>query len=95
MSSYVDAMYAQWRSDPSKVHASWQAYFAQVDAGVEPGLAFAAPPALSGAALPAGVGAGSAGQLAESGDTARTMHLIAAYQVSRRVRRGGGGEDVL
>jgi len=31
--SYVDAMHAAWRQDPLSVHASWQAYFAQVDSG--------------------------------------------------------------
>ena len=33
---YVDSMYAAWKDDPSSVHVSWHAYFAQVDAGVDP-----------------------------------------------------------
>ncbi len=33
-------MYAQWRADPSSVHASWQAYFAEEAGG------FQAPPTL-------------------------------------------------
>jgi hypothetical protein len=30
---YVEQMYESWRRDPSSVHASWAAYFANVDAG--------------------------------------------------------------
>ena len=30
---YVDAMYASWQADPLSVHASWRAYFTQVDNG--------------------------------------------------------------
>lgn len=25
--NYIDYMYSQWQSDPSSVHASWNAYF--------------------------------------------------------------------
>ena len=31
--NYIDHMYAQWKEDPSSVHASWNAYFAGDDAG--------------------------------------------------------------
>lgn len=77
---YVDAMYACWKADPGSVHASWNAYFSGVDSGIDPAHAFVAPPTLSGHAVPA-PGSGRGGAVGgDSGDTARTMHLIAAYQ---------------
>ena len=80
---YVDSMYLAWKEDPSSVHVSWHAYFSQVDAGVDPAAAFAAPTSLSGAPAPA-VGSSSAASLAPllggASDTARVLHLIAAYQ---------------
>jgi hypothetical protein len=33
-SVYVDAMYDSWKADPSSVHASWNAYFANIAAGI-------------------------------------------------------------
>ena len=44
---YVEQMYESWRRDPSSVHASWSAYFKNVDAGARPGEAFQSPPALA------------------------------------------------
>ncbi|ODQ82685.1 hypothetical protein BABINDRAFT_159215 [Babjeviella inositovora NRRL Y-12698] len=44
--TYIDEMYESWRADPSSVHASWNAYFKNVDAGVAPSQAFMAPPTL-------------------------------------------------
>merc|ERR1712062_497192 len=41
--NYVDQMYANWKADPQSVHASWDAYFTNLEAGVDPNLAFAAP----------------------------------------------------
>jgi 2-oxoglutarate dehydrogenase E1 component len=38
--NYVDQMYSQWKADPSSVHASWQAYFANESGD------FQAPPTL-------------------------------------------------
>jgi hypothetical protein len=77
---YVDSMFASWKHDPSSVHSSWNAYFSQVDAGVDAAAAFTAPPTLSGVGVPAvGSSAGGLGGR-DSGDTAKTMHLIAAYQ---------------
>jgi hypothetical protein len=56
--------------------------------GVDAGSAFTAPPSLSGVAVPAvgssshsAAAAGAARSMETAGDTAKTMHLIAAYQV--------------
>ena len=41
---YVDQMYDMWRDDPNSVHASWRAYFSNVqNEAAEP---FQAPPSL-------------------------------------------------
>lgn len=76
-SVYVDSMYSAWQRDPNSVHASWQAYFASVAAGGDASSAFVAPPAVTGQALPSFQPRAGGG---ESSDTARTMHLIAAFQ---------------
>jgi len=41
---YFDQMYEQWRKDPSSVHSSFQAYFKNVDNGVQ--NPYTAPPNL-------------------------------------------------
>lgn len=69
-------MFAAWCADPSSVHPSWAAYFKQVGAGAPPGMAHATPPAISGQPLTTGVTTSRAGP----SDTARTLHLIQAYQ---------------
>ena len=46
--AYIDSMYLQWKRDPSSVHASWGAYFQNLDAGAPAAQSFAAPPALGG-----------------------------------------------
>lgn len=33
--NYIESMQEQWEQDPSSVHASWNAYFSGVEAGVE------------------------------------------------------------
>jgi len=50
-SVYVEAMYQQWLKDQTSVHASWQIYFHNVEAGLAPGQAFSPPPYLQGAAV--------------------------------------------
>ena len=37
---YVEEMYRAWKKDPSSVHASWNAFFRNVDSGAAPGEAF-------------------------------------------------------
>merc|ERR1719355_29677 len=49
--NYVEQMYLSWMDDPSSVHASWNAYFKQVEQGAAPGSAFQAPPALASSAV--------------------------------------------
>ncbi|EER32356.1 2-oxoglutarate dehydrogenase E1 component, mitochondrial precursor [Candida tropicalis MYA-3404] len=46
-STYVDEMYDAWRHDPSSVHASWNAYFKNIENdNVPPSKAFQAPPTI-------------------------------------------------
>ena len=88
-SAYADAQYLAWQRDPASVHSSWASYF-------ESG-AFALPPQLggapaAGAAAAAQVPAGDAESTLQGltgADTARAMHLIAAYQ-----RRGHERADL-
>lgn len=45
--NYVDAMYLQWKQDPSSVHVSWQVYFRNMEDGDMPiSQAFQPPPTL-------------------------------------------------
>jgi len=48
-SVYVESMYQLWKKDPASVHPSWQIYFQNVEAGLEPGQTFSPPPLLPGA----------------------------------------------
>ncbi|CAI4227877.1 unnamed protein product [Auanema sp. JU1783] len=43
-SIYIEQMYEAWRTNPTSVHASWDAYFRNVEAGAGPGQAFAPVP---------------------------------------------------
>lgn len=45
--NYVDEMYAEYKKNPESVHASWRAYFKNIDGGASPSQAFQAPPNLS------------------------------------------------
>jgi len=42
--NFMETMHEQWEQDPSSVHASWNAYFTGMEAGVEE--PFEAPPTL-------------------------------------------------
>jgi len=75
-SVYVDSMYDSWKSDPTSVHSSWNAYFASMAAGGDASSAFVPPPAISGKSVEFQAASGSV----ESSDTAKIMHLIAAFQ---------------
>jgi 2-oxoglutarate dehydrogenase E1 component len=44
--NYIEKMYAEWRRDPSSVHVSWNAYFTNIESGMEPSLAFQTPPTI-------------------------------------------------
>lgn len=82
--NYVEEMYDAWRQDPSSVHASWNAYFKNLDLGAAPSSAFVAPPTLIPApAGGAGVGFIPGGQ-PHSEDVVthlKVQLLVRAYQV--------------
>lgn len=46
-SIYVEEMYLAWKEDPKSVHKSWDAFFKASSAGLQPGLAYQAPPSLT------------------------------------------------
>ncbi|KIH60595.1 oxoglutarate dehydrogenase (succinyl-transferring), E1 component [Ancylostoma duodenale] len=48
-SVYIEQMYDAWKADPKSVHASWDAYFRNVEGGAAPGQAYQAPPITYGA----------------------------------------------
>uniref|UniRef100_A0A1I8A919 2-oxoglutarate dehydrogenase, mitochondrial n=1 Tax=Steinernema glaseri TaxID=37863 RepID=A0A1I8A919_9BILA len=84
-SIYIEQMYESWRSDPSSVHKSWDAYFRNVEAGAAPGQAFQAPPTfVSGASVGAAVGgavASPAGLSTQAiSDHLKVQLLIRSYQ---------------
>ncbi|KAJ1365206.1 2-oxoglutarate dehydrogenase, mitochondrial [Parelaphostrongylus tenuis] len=54
-SMYIEQMYDAWRNDPKSVHASWDAYFRNVEAGAAPGQAYQPPPTAFAAAGVPGV----------------------------------------
>ncbi|KJH49248.1 oxoglutarate dehydrogenase (succinyl-transferring), E1 component [Dictyocaulus viviparus] len=60
-SMYIEQMYDAWKKDPKSVHASWDAYFNNVEAGAAPGQAYQAPPTAFGAAGIPGVSPVAAG----------------------------------
>lgn len=85
-SSYVEQMYEAWRKDPSSVHASWNAFFKNADAGLAPGQAFHAPPALvsnaDAAATASMLQQVSPGNVhKEIEESMKLLQLIRAYQV--------------
>jgi len=93
-SLYADEMYRLWTQDPSKVHASWDAFFRNLDAGAPPGQAFQMPPTLSAPSrmMPsattmshqqrrATLELGTAGD-----DSANLVHMIRGYQARGHLR---------
>lgn len=83
---YVEEMYRRWKGDRSSVHASWDAFFTNADAGAPPGAAFTPPPSLQPGNVPvsgAGASGGHAGKgaVASDGAVARLLHLVRSYQV--------------
>jgi len=76
---YIERMYAQWKAQPGSVHASWAAYFKDVDAGVGlGGGAYVAPPSVHSHAN-LGQAMASSGSGATS-DAFAVSSLIRAYQ---------------
>ncbi|KAL8435371.1 hypothetical protein ACSSS7_002559 [Eimeria intestinalis] len=89
--SYAEQMFVAWRRDPTSVHASWAAYFTNIENGLSPALAFSPPPPLASspgahqptapaaaaAAPPAAASAAAAGGAAASGQSQQSALPIA------------------
>ena len=73
--SYVEDMYAAWKTSPSSVHASWASYFKNVDLGQE--KPWTAPPNII--STPTDVG--SSHVPSEFQDQMKVQLMVRAYQV--------------
>ncbi|GMM52050.1 alpha-ketoglutarate dehydrogenase [Starmerella bacillaris] len=84
-SNYIEQMYEAYKQDPNSVHASWRAYFNNMDAGVTPGAAFQAPPhtgSLSGSVQSTIAPTGKeSGMNKEVQNHLKAQMLVRAYQV--------------
>lgn len=84
-SVYVEQMYDAWSRDPTSVHASWQAYFENIENGIDSeGGAFMAPPSIAGSTgIPSASSASlnTRGGTQMSSDSLGLSYLIRAYQV--------------
>lgn len=82
---YVEEMFRRWKADPASVHASWDAFFSNTEAGAPPGAAFTPPPSLQPGNKPvsgqAAGGSGSSASAAADGAVVRLLHLVRSYQV--------------
>jgi len=74
-------MYVSWKEDPSSVHASWAAYFENLDKGQPSEEAFAAPPSLAGSTALAPSPEAVSSVSSPSEDFPRASLLIRAHQV--------------
>jgi 2-oxoglutarate dehydrogenase E1 component len=87
-SVYVEQMYDSWKENPASVHASWAAFFKNVEAGIEPGFAFQAPPTSvpkdGSAPLSAPASASNLSDLTIT-ESMRLLLLVRAYQVRGHV----------
>lgn len=81
-SVYVEQMYEAWIKDPKSVHASWAAYFTNVQSGKGSVESFAALPSIAGSL---GANSGAAATHASSSpvasDSLGLSYLIRSYQV--------------
>ncbi|PJF17607.1 hypothetical protein PSACC_02558 [Paramicrosporidium saccamoebae] len=73
---YVEDMYSAYQTDPLSVHASWRAYFRNMEKGATPGQAFV---------LPSEVGAAKEGAN-EVEDHMKVQLLIRAFQTQGHLR---------
>ncbi|CDJ60702.1 2-oxoglutarate dehydrogenase, putative, partial [Eimeria maxima] len=95
--SYAEQMLIAWRRDPSSVHASWAAYFANLEAGMPPSLCFVPPPSLQHSAAAGGgaageaAGAGASGAVGIGGLKALGVPSASSVSVSSPPGAGGGG----
>ncbi|TKA63216.1 2-oxoglutarate dehydrogenase, mitochondrial [Cryomyces minteri] len=84
--NYVDAMYMEWKRDPSSVHVSWQVYFRNMEEGNMPiSQAFQPPPTI--VPVPAGsvplftpASEMAPGQGADVTNHLKVQLLVRAYQ---------------
>jgi len=74
-SLYVEQLFDQWKANPASVHASWQAYFAGLEAGKD--TAYQAPPSLQEHLRAA---QGTRLEEKEVMDTLKVNALVRAYQ---------------
>lgn len=86
-SVYIEQMYESWLKDPNSVHASWNAFFQNVERGMAPGEAYHPPPSLTsvGATIPAvstaaAVAPRVATSLEDIKDHLKVQLLIRSYQ---------------
>ncbi|KAL8453711.1 hypothetical protein Emed_000742 [Eimeria media] len=85
--SYAEQMFVAWRRDPSSVHASWAAYFTNIENGLSPALAFSTPPPLyssTGAHQPAAAAASAAAPSAAAAAAAAAAGGAAASGQSQQ-----------
>ena len=84
-SVYIEDMYAAWQADPKSVHASWDAYFRNVERGAPLGAAYALPPSLApgaaGATAVATHMGGATADLKTINDHLHVQSIIRSYQV--------------
>ncbi|EPB77278.1 oxoglutarate dehydrogenase (succinyl-transferring), E1 component [Ancylostoma ceylanicum] len=74
-------MYDAWKADPKSVHASWDAYFRNVEGGAAPGQAYQAPPMTYGAAgVPGVLPTAVPSNVAVGGGFTMYAHLEQYYQ---------------
>ncbi|KAK6455715.1 alpha-ketoglutarate dehydrogenase [Scheffersomyces xylosifermentans] len=84
-SNYIDEMYDAWRQDPTSVHASWNAYFKNIESdNVPPSQAFQAPPTIGVPTVAGGAAGFVPGSNPMSEDVVthlKVQLLVRAYQV--------------
>ncbi|RIB08573.1 oxoglutarate dehydrogenase, E1 component [Gigaspora rosea] len=75
--SYIEDLYEAWLKDPSSVHLSWQVYFKNIHAGMNPRQAYQPPPTIvpTGAITPVSPG------VYGINDHMKVQLLVRAYQV--------------
>ncbi|CAG8437382.1 3444_t:CDS:2 [Ambispora gerdemannii] len=78
---YVDEMYQAWLKDPNSVHLSWQVYFRNMQAGVNPLEAFQPPPTLVHITTGIGAGLTPSSQTFNVTDHMKVQLIVRAYQV--------------
>lgn len=83
-SIYVEQMYDAWRENPGSVHASWNAYFTNLDSGAHPAAAYNAPPSINGSVSIVDNMSMENSRMGEPvvSDSLGLAHLINAYQVN-------------